>query len=92
MEFERRELLAGAASLSLARLIPSLGVGPPRDEMPVSTEHPWHPLTRSLLDRASRAGQRLDRIRVERIIHEVSQEHGRPVIKWMESLARAFGI
>jgi hypothetical protein len=90
MEIGRRELLAGAVTLSLAKLTPSLGAGPPGDEITVSTDHRWHPLTRSLLDRASRAGQRLDRPRVERIIHEVSEEHRRPVIKWMESPARAF--
>jgi hypothetical protein len=89
MEIGRRELLAGGVALSLTRLA-SLGVGPSADEMPVSTDHRWHPLTRSLLDRAGRAGQRLDRPRVERIIHEVAEEHGRPVIKWMESPTRAF--
>jgi hypothetical protein len=52
MEIGRRELLAGAVTLSLARLAPSLGVSPSADEMPVSTDHRWHPLTRSLLDRA----------------------------------------
>jgi hypothetical protein len=90
MEIGRRGLLAGAVSLTLARLAPSLGAGPAGDQMPVPTDHRWHPLTRSLLDRASRAGRRLDRPRVERIIHEVSEGHGRPVIKWMESPACAF--
>jgi hypothetical protein len=90
MEIGRRELLAGAVTLSLTRLATSLGAGPAGDQMPVSTDHRWHPLTRSLLDRASRAGRRLDRPRVERMIHDVSVEHGRPVIKWMESPARAF--
>jgi hypothetical protein len=90
MEIGRRELLAGAVSLTLARLAPSLGAGPAGDQMRVSMDHRWHPLTRSLLDRAGRAGQRLDRSRVERLIHEVPVEHGRPVIKWMESPARAF--
>jgi len=90
MEIGRRELLAGAVTLSLARLAPSLGLDPPGDEMRVSTDHRWHPLTRSLLDRAGRAGQRLDRPRVERIIHEVAEEHGPLVIKWMENPTRAF--
>jgi len=90
MEIGRRELLAGAVTLSLARLAPSLGLDPPGDEMRVSTDHRWHPLTRSLLDRASRASRRLDRPRVERIIHEVSEERARPVIKWMQSPARVF--
>ena len=30
------------------------------------------------------------RTRVERIAHEVAEEHGRPVIKWMDTPARAF--
>jgi hypothetical protein len=90
MDIGRRGLLAGAATLSIARLAPSAGVGPSADEMPVSTDHRWHPVTRSLLDRANRTGQLLDRSRVERIIHEVSEECGRPVIKWMESPAGAF--
>ena len=90
MEIGRRELLAGAVTLSLARLAPSLGTSSSRVEMPVSTDPRFHPLTLSLLDRARLAGQRLDRTRVERIIHEVSEEHGRPVIKWMETSTRAF--
>jgi hypothetical protein len=90
MEIGRRELLGGAVTLSLARLASSLGTSPPRDEMPVSMDHRWHPLTQSLLDRARRAGQRLDRPRVERIVHEVAEEHGRLIIKWMENPTRAF--
>jgi hypothetical protein len=90
MEIGRRELLAGAVTLSLARLAPCLGLDPPGDEMRVSTDHRWHPLTRSLLDRAGRAGQRLDRPRVERIVHEVAEEHGQLVIKWIENPTRAF--
>jgi hypothetical protein len=90
MKIGRRELLAGAVSLTLARLAPSLGAGPAGDEMPVSMDHRWHPLTQSLLDRARRAGQRLDRPRVERIVHEVAAEHGRLIIKWMENPTRAF--
>ena len=89
MVIGRRELLAGAVTLSLARLAHSQGLGPPGNE-PGSTDHRWHPLTRSLLDRASRAGQRLDRPRVERVIHEVSEEHRRPVIKWIGNPTRAF--
>jgi hypothetical protein len=90
MEIGRRELLAGAVTLSLTSLIPSLGIDRAGDEMPGSTDHQWHPLTRSLLDRASRAGQLLDRSRVECIIDEVSEEHCRPVIKWIDTPADAF--
>jgi hypothetical protein len=87
MEIGRRELLVGAASLSLVNLVRPPGPSSSAGEEPAPTDQQWHPLTRSLLDRASRAGQRLDRSRVERIIREVSEEHGRPVIKWMESNA-----
>ena len=55
-----------------------------------STGRRLHPLTQSLLDRASRAGQQLNRSRVEHLIHEVAAEHGRPVIKWMDTPGRAF--
>jgi len=90
MEIGRRGLLAGAASLSLVNLVRLSGPNSSAGEEPAPTDQQWHPLTRSLLDRAGRAGQRLDRPRVERIVHEVSEEHGRPVIKWMESPACAF--
>jgi hypothetical protein len=50
----------------------------------------WHPVARSLLDRAHRAGQRLDRPHAERIIHELSEERARPVIKWTDTPGGAF--
>lgn len=89
MEVGRRDLLVGVASLSLAGLAGPLGLSSVRDEYPGTTERQWHPLTQSLLDRAKRAGQHLDRPRVEHLIAEVTGEHGRPVIKWMESPQRA---
>lgn len=56
--------------------------------MPI--DHRWHRLTRSLVDRAGRAGRQLDRPGVERIIDDVAEEHGQPVIKWIEYQERAF--
>ena len=55
MEIGRRELLAGAASLGLATMSGPLGsmIAGAEDAAPSSRR--WHRLTRSLLDRASRA-------------------------------------
>ena len=61
-----------------------------RAEYPIAEAPRWHPLTQSLLDRGSRSGRQLDRSRVERLIHEVAGEHGRPIIKWMDTPGGAF--
>ncbi len=90
MDIGRRELLAGVAGFGLAGIVGPSALGFAAGGYSAVTGHPWHPLIRSLLDRAERAGQRLDRARVERIVHEVAGEDGRPVIKWMESPERAF--
>jgi hypothetical protein len=90
MDIGRREFLAGSASLGLATMVGHLGPIPARAEYPIQPHLQWHPLTRSLLDRANRAGQRVDQSRVERLIQEVAGEHGRPVIKWMDTPGRAF--
>jgi hypothetical protein len=63
------------------------------DEIEVPAAQRWHPFTRSLLDRASRAGSRPDRLCVERTIRELADAQGRaepPVIKWMDTPADAF--
>jgi hypothetical protein len=90
MEIGRRELLGGATSLGLASMVGPLGSIPAGAEDLGQSHDRWHPFTRSLLERASRAGRELDRPRVERILYEVAEEHGRPVIKWTESAERAF--
>ena len=90
MDIGRRELLVGSASLGLATMVRSPGAITVRAEYPIAEAPRWHPLTRSLLDRASRAGQQVDRSRVERLIQEVAGEHGRPIIKWMGTPGRAF--
>src|SRR3984957_19765517 len=90
MNIGRRELLAGATSLGLATMVRSPGAITVRAEYPIAKAPRWHPLTQSLLDRANRAGQQVDRSRVERLIQEVAGEHGRPVIKWMDTPGRAF--
>jgi hypothetical protein len=88
MKIRRRELLAGVATLSLATLAGSLNSD--HADGAVTSNRPWHPLTRSLLDRAARAGRRVDRPRLERIVREVAGERGRPVIKWLPDPKRAF--
>jgi hypothetical protein len=93
MEIGRRDLLVGVGSLSLARIGLPLSADPGPEEGPTRTDQGWHTLTRSLLDRAGRAGQRTDRFLVERAIHEITEarpEHRPLVIKWLETPTRAF--
>ena len=89
MEIGRRELLVGSASLGLSAMVGHLGPISARAECPIQPDLQWHPLTRSLLDRASLAGQ-VDRSSVEGIIRDLAGERGRPVIKWMNTPGRAF--
>ena len=90
MDIGRRELLAGSASLGLATMVGHVEPIPARAEYRIQPDLQWHPLTRSLLDRANRAVQRVDRSRMERLIQEVAGEQDRPVIKWMDTPGRAF--
>lgn len=94
MEIGRRDLLgAGLAYVSLAALVRAYGVARPAGANEISVSDRWHSLTRSLLHQAVRARNRLDRHRVERIIHEHAGAQGcssRPVIKWMRDPAEAF--
>lgn len=84
MDIDRRSLLSGVAGLALTGL-----VGP-------SEAGGWHPLTRSLLDRARRAGSApgpADTARIERVICDLADASGRadrPVIKWPPDPFAAF--
>ena len=82
--------MAGAVSLGLSAMVGSLVVTLAEPEDLGPSGRPWHPLTQSLLDRANRAGQQVDGSRVEGIIRDLAGEHGRPVIKWMDTPGRAF--
>ena len=70
----------------------------PDPSFPIGTTEPhatnrWHPLTRSLLDRARLAGDRPDKLRVERTVRELADVQGRasrPVMKWMDNPTDAF--
>jgi hypothetical protein len=93
MEIGRRGLLVGAANLSLAKLSSTLGGTSPTEEGPGPADQAWHPLTSSLLDRASRAGHRTDRLLVEHTIHAVAERRRRRrplMIKWLETPTCAF--
>jgi hypothetical protein len=90
MEIGRRGLLAGAGSIGLAGMIGPVGEGLAANHRSPEFDLAVHPLTRSMLDRARRAGGLLERPRVERVIHEVAGEHGRPVIKWLDDPGCAF--
>lgn len=93
MEIGRRKLLVGAVGLSLARLSPTFGTATPAEEEPISSGRGLHPLTRSLLDRAGRAGARLDQFLVERAIREIAELRPKQpplAIKWLDTPARAF--
>jgi hypothetical protein len=55
MDIDSRKLLAGSTCLALADLVESAVAYCRSDTAERHEEAPWHPLTRSLLDRARRA-------------------------------------
>lgn len=97
MDIERRSLLRATFCLTLSGLAGSFGVSTlaEADEVPVLPS--WHPLTRSLLDRARKANSadgRTDTSRIERVIHDTAFAQGfteSPVIKWLADPFSAFG-
>lgn len=92
MDIDRRSLLTGIGSLGLTGFWGRQHPSPPTSSTDSPVTRRWHPLTRSLLDRAV-AGGRPDRYRVERTIYELADAQGRvtrPVIKWMDSPTAAF--
>jgi hypothetical protein len=96
VKVDRRQLLVGAACSALAGAVRGRGVSPSLVEPDVSGTEGWHPLTRSLLERARRTGQGRsapDRAKVERTIRQLADASGwtKPlVIKWMDTPADAF--
>jgi hypothetical protein len=93
MNIDRRTLLQGSASVALTGLSwPSEAA--PQDGMEERLAR-WHPLTRSLLDRARRASSAdtADAIRIEGVIRRVANAQGwsnPPVIKWLADPSSAF--
>jgi hypothetical protein len=86
MKIDRRSFLLAAACLAMAKLVgPTFGQPRPSG----SDEPPWHPFTRSLLDRARQASLvdgRANTALIERLIHQEVLTQGYanpPVIKWL---------
>jgi hypothetical protein len=90
MDIDRRQALIGAAGV--------FGIFPTGPDTRPSgiLDSEWHPLTRSLLERARRIGlcrTGPDRTMVERAICHVAESSGSaegPVIKWMDTPSAAF--
>jgi hypothetical protein len=93
MKIDRRNLLWATAGLAMTKL-----VGPTFSQagMAGSDEFPWHPFTRSLLDRARHASLvdgRANTALIERLIHEEVVTQGcanPPIIKWLADPFDAF--
>jgi hypothetical protein len=96
MDIDRRKLLASSAGLALTGLVEPAVAHPRTDTTSRDEAPPWHPLTRSLLDRARRAN-RIDRRAntaiIERLIRDVARAQGcakTPVIKWLADPFEAY--
>ena len=92
MDIDRRRFLSTTACLALTGVAGPLVAD--ADEIPVAP--PWHPLTRSLLDRARHANSAdgpADTARIERIVRDTAVSQGcanPPVIKWLADSSDAF--
>jgi hypothetical protein len=97
MNIDRRRLLIEAAGATLAGALGPVHASPDPRLSGILDSAPWHPLTRSLLERArmiDRSRTAPDRATVERTIgqlaHSTGGYAGRPVIKWMDTSSDAF--
>jgi hypothetical protein len=82
-----RELLAGPVGLGVAELTWSQAQVIRGRKSRCRSIIDGTGLTRSLLDGAGPGANWIDS-RVERIIDDMAEEHGRPIIKWIENQAR----
>lgn len=92
MDMDRRNVLAGLAYVGMSAAC-TYHLTDPILARELAADQVLHPFTRSLLERAIRAGNALDRSRVERGIRQRSVSLGRsdrPVIKWMPDPQAAF--
>ena len=93
MEIDRRNVLLTAACLPIVKLVGPTFSCPRHAGI---DEPPWHPLTRSLLDRARQACSvdgRTNRALIEQLIHREVDTQGYanpPVIKWLADPFHAF--
>jgi hypothetical protein len=96
MEIDRRQVLIGSAGVALAGVLGVIRASPDPGLSGIAGADQWHPLTRSLLERASKIGRcrkAPDRTVVERTIWQFADASGyvgRPVIKWMNTPSDAF--
>jgi hypothetical protein len=93
MKIDRRNLLWATAGLAMTTLV---GPASCQASLASSNGFPWHPFTRSLLDRARQASSvngRAHTALIERLIHQevVTQGYANPpVIKWLADPFDAF--
>lgn len=90
MEIDRRQVLLGTVCSAMALSFGTRGTGQGLVELPRGAKE-WHPLTRSLLERAGRIGRGSDppnRTLLERAVRQVADPSGNMnalVIKWMDT-------
>jgi len=95
MDIDRRRLLVGAACIALTGPVGGRGVSASLVGPNASGSEGWHPLTRSLLERAQRIGWGCPapvRAMAERTVRQFADASGwtKPlVIKWMDTLTDA---
>jgi hypothetical protein len=91
VKIDRRQLLVGTVCSALTGAVGGRGVSPSLVDPDVSGTEEWHPLTRSLFQRAQRIGRghsAPDREMAERTIWQFADASGwtKPlVIKWMDT-------
>jgi hypothetical protein len=96
MDIDRRRVLVGAAWSALTTAVGGSDFRPALTEPGVFGLDEWHPLTRSLLERArwiGRGGDAPDRTAIERTIRQFADRTGLPrplVIKWIDTPSDAF--
>ena len=95
MVIDRRQAMIGSAGVAPAGVFGAVVASPDTSPRIPGTDE-WHPLTRSLLERACKIGRcdnARDRAMVERTVRQFADSSGyvgRPVIKWMDTPSDAF--
>lgn len=96
MDIDRRKVLAGSLCLALGSWIETTAVDRRPGAVAIKESTSWHPLTRSLLERAQEASAidgRDNSASIERHLRDVAKAQGRTeplVIKWLADPRDAF--
>jgi hypothetical protein len=96
VDIDRRKMLIGTVWAALAGSLGDVGASPNPLPPGIPDAGHWHPLARSLLERARRIGGvcgASDRAVIERTIRRFADASGyaeQPVIKWMDTATDAF--